>query len=280
MLIATRPRLLLSVARDPMAMAAGLIVLTLVTVALTAQWVAPFEPNNGDLGRAFAAPGPTNLLGTDSQGRDILSRLIHGLRLTFLVSLTSVVLGGTVGAAIGLIAAFYRQWDGVLMRLIDVLLSFPEILVALVLATLIGPGLTSTVLAVSLATVPGTARIARSAALVVMSLDYMEAGRAIGLRQGRLIFRYLLPNCFSSIGTIMTLRIGQAILIMSSLSFLGLGAQPPTAELGNMASQGLQFFFIAPHLAIVPSLLIMLLVLAFNVLGDALRDVLDPRFNR
>lgn len=280
MAASTRRTALLRLAREPAVLLASIFLIAVLFIAVTAPWIAPHDPNSTDLGRSFDPPSATNLLGTDSQGRDNLSRLFHGLRLTLFVSLASVIVGSVVGVAMGIVAAFYRRWDGPLMRLVDILLSFPEILVALVIVTLIGPGLLSTILAVSLATIPGTARISRSAALVVVSMDYMEAGKALGLRQSHLIFRYLIPNCFSSIAVIITLRIGQAILIMSALSFLGLGAQPPMAELGNMASQGLQFFFIAPHLAVMPSLVIMLLVLALNVQGDALRDALDPRMTR
>ncbi|WP_374441703.1 ABC transporter permease [Stella sp.] len=263
--------------REPVALFASVVLAVVFAVALLAPWIAPHDPFEIDLGNALQGPGGQYLLGTDEQGRDTLSRMMHGLRLTLSLGLSSVAMGSVVGVLVGIGAAYFRRLDGLLMRMIDVLLSFPEILVALALAAVVGPGFLATVIAVSIATVPGTARVARSAALSVMGMNYMEAGRSIGFGHGHLIFRYLLPNCFSAILVIVTLRVGQVILIVSALSFLGLGAQPPTPELGKMASQGLQFFFIAPYLAILPSTLIMLLVLALNLAGDTLRDALDPR---
>jgi peptide/nickel transport system permease protein len=163
------------------------------------------------------------------------------------------------------------------MRLMDMLLSFPAILFGLAIAAIFGPGLVAVVIALSVATVPLMARIVRGAALVVMKLDYIEAARAVGMSDARLIWRHLAPNCLSPIFVFATLRFGQVILLGSALSFLGLGAQPPTAELGAMAAEGRNFLFFAPHIAVVPSVLIFLVVLAFNVLGDALRDALDPK---
>jgi peptide/nickel transport system permease protein len=163
------------------------------------------------------------------------------------------------------------------MRLMDIMLSFPAILFGLAIAAIFGPGITSVVIALSVATVPLMARIARSSALVVLGLDYIEAARAQGMGDARLIARHLAPNCLSPILVFATLRFGQVILLGSALSFLGLGAQPPVAELGAMASQGRTFLFFAPHISVLPCAVIFVVVLAFNVLGDALRDALDPR---
>jgi peptide/nickel transport system permease protein len=163
------------------------------------------------------------------------------------------------------------------MRLMDMLLSFPAILFGLAIAAIFGPGVLAIVVAMSIATVPLMARIVRGAALVVMKQDYIDAARAVGMSDARLIWRHVAPNCLSPIFVFATLRFGQVILLGSALSFLGLGAQPPTAELGAMASEGRNFLFFAPHISVVPSVLIFLVVLSFNVLGDALRDALDPR---
>jgi ABC-type dipeptide/oligopeptide/nickel transport system permease subunit len=163
------------------------------------------------------------------------------------------------------------------MRLVDIMLSFPAILVGLAIAAIFGPGIFSVVLALSVATIPLMARIVRGSALVVMRLDYIEAARATGMTDARLIWRHLAPNCLSAIFVFATLRFGQVILLGSALSFLGLGAQPPVPELGAMASEGRNFLFFAPHIAVVPCILIFIVVLAFNTLGDALRDALDPR---
>jgi peptide/nickel transport system permease protein len=178
---------------------------------------------------------------------------------------------------IGLCAAYYRRLDGVLMRLMDILLSFPAILFGLAIAAIFGPGLTAVIIALSVATVPLMARITRSSALVVLGQDFIEAARAQGMGDLRLIWKHLAPNCLSPILVFATLRFGQVILLGSALSFLGLGAQPPVAELGAMASQGRTFLLFAPHISVIPSVAIFVIVLAFNVLGDALRDALDPR---
>ena len=183
----------------------------------------------------------------------------------------------SVVTVVGLFAAFYRRLDGVLMRLADVLLSFPAILLGLAFAAVIGPGMGAIVVALAIATVPDVARITRGAAVVIMGQDFMEAGRAVGLPDRTLLWRYLALNCMSSVFVFLTLRFGQVILIGAVLSFLGLGARPPAAELGMMASQGRDALFFAPHISTLPSLMIVLVVLCANVLGDALRDTLDPR---
>ena len=207
----------------------------------------------------------------------MVTRLLYGLRLTLLTGASAVALGGSAGALLGLLAAFYRRLDQPVMRCMDVLLSFPAILFGLAIAAIMGPGVPAVVLALSVATVPLTARIARAAAGVEMARDYIEAARAVGVSDGRLLLRHLAPNCASALLVFATLRFGQVILIGSLLSFLGLGAQPPTAELGAMASGGRNFLFYAPHVAALPCLLIFIIVLAFNLLGDGLRDALDPK---
>jgi ABC-type dipeptide/oligopeptide/nickel transport system permease subunit len=260
------------------AVALGFAVL-IVLAAVLAPVLAPTDPFDNDLALAMKPPGsPGLLLGADAQGRDMITRLLYGLRVSLLMGFAAVAIGGAVGALLGFLAAFYQRWlDGPIMRLMDMMLSFPAILVGLAIAAIFGPGITSVVIALSIATVPLMARIVRGSALVVMRLDYIEAARAIGMSDARLIWRHLAPNCLSSIFVFGTLRFGQVILLGSALSFLGLGAQPPVAELGAMASEGRNFLFFAPHIAVIPCVVIFAIVLAFNVLGDALRDALDPR---
>ncbi len=258
------------------ALSLGMVVL-IVLAAILAPWLSPRDPYETDLLAIMQPPSAEYWLGTDGQGRDILARMLFGLRVTLLMGLASLLAGGVLGALIGFCAAFYRRADGLLMRFMDILLSFPAILFGLALAAIFGPGEVSVVIALSIATVPLMARIVRGSALVVMGLDYIEAARAIGMSDGRLIWRHLAPNCLSAIFVFSTLRLGQVILLGSALSFLGLGAQPPLAELGAMAAQGRNFLFIAPHISVIPSLGIFVIVLAFNLLGDALRDALDPR---
>jgi ABC-type dipeptide/oligopeptide/nickel transport system permease subunit len=255
------------------------LVAALLFAAIFAPWLAPTDPYDNDLAKAMQPPGSPGLpLGADAQGRDMITRLLYGLRVSLLMGFIAVLIGGSLGAALGFIAAFYQRWlDGPIMRLVDIMLSFPAILVGLAIAAIFGPGIFSVVLALSVATVPLMARIVRGSALVVMRLDYIEAARATGMADARLIWRHLAPNCLSAIFVFATLRFGQVILLGSALSFLGLGAQPPMPELGAMASEGRNFLFFAPHIAVVPCILIFIVVLAFNILGDALRDALDPR---
>ncbi len=263
--------------RDPMAVAALLVLVAAAGLAVLAPLIAPTDPADNDLSLAMQPPGAGLLLGADDQGRDLVTRVLFGLRLTLLIGAASVAAGGAVGVGLGLLAAFHRRWDGLVMRGMDVLLSFPAILFGLALAGILGPGVPAVVLALSAATVPLMARIARAAAGVEMARDYIEAARATGAGNGRLILRHLLPNCAAALLVFATLRFGQVILLAAALSFLGLGAQPPTAELGAMASQGRNFLFFAPHIAVVPCVAIVAVVLACNVLGDSLRDALDPR---
>ncbi len=263
---------------DPGTALAALAVLLLLAAALLAPLLAPTDPYDNDLARALQPPGSPGLpLGADSQGRNLITRLLYGLRTSLSMGLAAVLLGGGIGTAVGFAAAYWPRVDGLLMRLMDVMLSFPAILFGLALAAILGPGVRAVVLALSVATVPLMARIVRGSALVVMRQDYIEAARATGMSDARLILRHLAPNCLSSIFVFATLRFGQVILLGSALSFLGLGAQPPEAELGAMASEGRNFLFFAPHIAVIPSVLIFAVVLAFNILGDGLRDALDPR---
>ncbi len=273
----TRASTLRRLLRDKPAAAAAFFLIAVILAALTAPWIAPHDPYSTNLRAMLAPPSLTNWLGTDGQGRDILSRLLYGTRLTLGMGLVSITLGGGLGALLGLLAAFYPRLDGTIGRATDMLLSFPAILLGLALAAAMGAGAGAVVIALAISSIPEVARIARAAAIVVMRQEYMEGGRAIGLGDGALIRRYLLRNCLSSIFVFMTLRFGQIVLQGAGLSFLGLGARPPTAELGMMASQGRDFLFLAPHVATFPCLAIFAIVLAFNVLGDALRDALDPR---
>ena len=272
-----RSGLLRRLARDRVASVAALLLIVIVLAALLAPWIAPFDPYLTDLTKVMQPPNEVNWLGTDNTGRDILSRIIFGTRNTLMLGLVGVLIGGALGGVLGILAAFYPRLDGWIMRLVDVMLAFPAILIGLAVAAIFGAGLTAVVIALVVATVPDVARVARGAAVGVMGQEFMEAGRAVGVSDSALIWRYLTLNCISTIFVFLTLRFGQIILIGSALGFLGMGAQPPTAELGMMAAQGRDFLFMAPHIATIPSLAIFVIVLAANLLGDAFRDVLDPR---
>jgi ABC-type dipeptide/oligopeptide/nickel transport system permease subunit len=267
--------------RDPAAVLAGGILIVLVLAALLAPLIAPHDPYANAMRLRLRPIGTDGYpLGTDTQGRDMITRMLYGLRATLAIGFVAVATGGLVGATIGLLAAYYRRLDNVLMRVVDTLLSFPSILFGLAIAAVLTPGIASLVIALSIAAIPSIARIARGAATSVMQQDYMEAGRALGLGDWALLTRYLARNCAPTILIYLTLQLGQTILLGAALSFLGLGAQPPSAELGSMAAEGRRFLTIAPHVSTLPSLAIFAIVLCFNVLGDALRDALDPRLRR
>ncbi len=268
-------------ARDRVALGSGIFLTLVLLAALLAPWLAPHDPFAGELSNMLKPIGtPGFLLGTDGQGRDILSRLLYGTRLTLLIGVIGVAIGGSLGAAIGLLSTYYPLLDKLLGRVTDIMLSFPAILFGMALVAVTGPGITAVILALAFATVPGVARIARSSGMVVIRQEYMEAGRAIGLGDAVLIWRYLTLNCVSTIFVYLSLRFGQVILLGAVFSFLGLGARPPAAELGMMASQGRDYLFMAPHVATIPSFAIFLIVLAFNLLSDSARDVLDPRLRQ
>lgn len=272
-----RERLWRRLARDRIAVTAAVILAAIVLAAIAAPLIAPYDPYYTDLSKSMAPPSAEHWFGTDNAGRDLVSRVLYGSRNTLLLGTIGVVVGGVLGAALGIVAAFYRRLDPWIMRLVDILLAFPAILIGLAVAAIFGAGLPAVIIALVIATVPDVARVSRGTAVGVMSQEFIEAGRAVGVSNRTLIWRYLTLNCISTISVFLSLRFGQIVLIGSALSFLGMGAQPPTAELGMMAAQGRDFLFMAPHIATIPSLFIFLIVLAANLLGDAVRDVLDPK---
>ncbi len=278
--VGRRAGLVARLARDRVALVSAVLLGLIVLSALCAPWVAPYDPYYTDLNKTMQPPSAEHWFGTDNTGRDMLSRVLYGARNTLVMGLAGVLLGGGLGAVLGILAAFYKRLDPWIMRVVDVLLAFPAILIGLAVAAIAGAGLTAVILALVVSTVPDVARVARGTAIGVMGQEFMEAGRAVGVGHHTLIWRYLTLNCISTISVFMTLRFGQVILVGSALGFLGMGAQPPEAELGMMAAQGRDFLFMAPHIATIPSLAIFVIVLAANLLGDAVRDVLDPRLQQ
>jgi ABC-type dipeptide/oligopeptide/nickel transport system permease subunit len=275
-----RPGALTRLLRDRIAAVALLLLALVVLGALLAPWIAPYDPYYTDLPKAMQPPSAEHWFGVDNTGRDLLSRVLFGARNTLLMGLAGVLVGGVFGAVLGILAAYFKALDPWIMRVVDILLAFPAILIGLAVAAIAGAGLTAVILALVVSTVPDVARVARGTAVGVMGQEFMEAGRAVGVGHRTLIWRYLTLNCISTISVFMTLRFGQVILVGSALGFLGMGAQPPEAELGMMAAQGRDFLFMAPHIATIPSLAIFVIVLAANLLGDAVRDVLDPRLQQ
>ncbi|MEQ8334566.1 ABC transporter permease [Nisaea sp.] len=272
--------------RDKGAVISMVLLAIVLLAAFLAPWISPHDPYDNNLRNMLKppiwAPGaiPGHLLGTDGLGRDILSRLLYGTRTTLIMGLMAVLAGGLIGSFLGLLAAYYKWLEGPIMRVVDILLSFPSILFGLAIAAVLGSGIFSITIALTVSAVPTIARITRGAAVVQMQMEYITASRAIGMSDARIICFHLLPNSASTIFVYLTLQLGQTILLGAALSFIGLGAQPPTAELGTMASEGRNFLFFAPHVSTIPSLAILVIVLCFNVLGDALRDVLDPRLRQ
>jgi len=254
------------------------VALGFALAALLAPWVAPYDPEAIALGANLQGPSRVHLFGTDSLGRDVLSRTIWGARISLTIGFVSVGLAMAGGVPLGALAAWRGGWpDRLVMRAVDVLLSFPTILLAIVVITIFGPGLGNAMLAIGVAQVPLYARLTRAAVLRVKAQPFVEAARAGGAGEWRLLLRHALPNCLPPLLVQSTLMFATAILSAAYLGFLGLGAQPPTPEWGTMLAKARDFLRTAPHVSIFPGLTIMLTVLGLNLLGDGLRDVLDPQ---
>jgi peptide/nickel transport system permease protein len=257
------------------------IVVILVLLAIFAPLIAPFDPIQINPTQARYSPGLPYLFGTDQYGRDVFSRVLVGTRISLLVGLVAVGIAAVIGVAVGLIAGYYGGWiDTICMRVIDVMLAFPNILLALVIVSILGPNLTNLMIAVGISAIPTYARLARGSVLVAREELYVDAARVVGVPQRQIIVRHILPNVISPLIVTATLGTGTAILAAAALSFLGLGSQPPTPEWGRMLSEGRQYLRDQWWIATFPGLAIMITVLAMNLLGDGLRDALDPRLKR
>lgn len=268
-------------ARNRGAMAGLTLLAAAVGVALGAPWLAPYDPTFQDLLQPLQPPSREHPFGTDEVGRDVLSRVIYGSRLSLSVGLISVGIGGTAGVTLGLVSGFYGGWlDDVILRIMDLMLAFPGILLALAIVAVLGPGLYNVMLAVGIAATPSFTRVTRGQTLAIRAMDYVTGARAIGCTPGRIIWRYILPNVLPSVIVLATLGLASAILAASGLSFLGLGAQPPTPEWGAMLSFGRAYLRQAWWITTFPGLAIMVTVLGMNMLGDGLRDALDPKVPR
>jgi len=268
--------------KQHVAMGALVFVLLLVLLALLAPVIAPYDAENFfDYDKLNAGPSWLHWLGVDPLGRDIFSRILVGARISLAAGFASVAIGGVVGTALGLLAGYYEGWwDRIVMRISDVLFAFPGILLALGVVAILGSSMVNVVVAVSVFSVPAFARLVRGNTLVLKQMTYVEAVRSIGASDWTIIVRHILPGTISSIVVYFTMRLGTSIITAASLSFLGMGAQPPTPEWGAMLNEARADMVNAPHVALFPSLAIFLTVLAFNLLGDGLRDALDPKIDR
>jgi len=265
-------------ARHRLALLGAFLVLGFLILAIFAPQIAPHDPYKFSLRNKLLPPSSIYLLGTDELGRDMLSRIIHGTRVSLMMAVISVAIGFVVGTPIGAVSGFYGGlFDILVQRLVDILLAFPGILLAIVVVAILGPGLWNAMLAVGITFIPTYVRVVRGAVLELRDKEFVEAAKALGAGGTRIIWRHLLPNCVAPLIVLSTLQMASAILWASGLGYLGLGAQPPTPEWGTMLGRSQTYVRVAPHVAIFPGLAIALAVLGFNLLGDGLRDALDPR---
>jgi peptide/nickel transport system permease protein len=268
--------------RHPLGVFGAVVLIVIAVLAIGAPYLAPFDPVDGDTAALYSPPSWTYWLGTDAFGRDILSRLIYGARVSLLVGLGASLLGVVVGATIGIVAGYRGGWtDAVAQRVMDAMLAFPMLLLALAMAAVLGPALHNVIIALAMPIIPRAARIARSSVLVLKATTFIEAARATGCSNTRIMLRHILPNTMAPLLIIATAYLGLAIVQEAALDYLGAGIQEPQASWGLMMSgSATSLALVAPWIVIFPGLAIFLMVLASNLLGDAIRDLLDPKLQR
>lgn len=271
----------INLSKNKGALIGGYLIIFLIIIAIAGPFLTTFDPFEPNYSVKFEAPSSEHWFGADHHGRDIFTRVVHGLGLTLSIGFFSTLIGGIAGVAAGIISGYYGgKIDAVMMRLMDVLLAFPGILLALALVSILGANTRNVVIAVAISAIPTFARIVRGSTLATKNLEYIDAMKALGASDIRIIFKHILPNIISPIIVQASLYIATAVLSASGLSFLGMGAQPPSPELGAILSDGRDYMWDAGHITLFPGLVIMLIVLAFNVFGDGLRDALDPKMKR
>jgi glutathione transport system permease protein len=268
--------------KQHVAVAAGIFVLLLVVVAIFAPWIVPYDAENFfDYDSLNALPSLQHWFGVDPLGRDIFSRIVMGARVSLTAGFVSVAVGAVIGTVLGLVAGFYEGWtDRIIMRICDVLFAFPGILLAIGIVAILGGGMANVIIAVSIFSIPTFARLVRGNTLALKHLTFIEAARSIGAPDRTIIARHIFPGTVAAVVVYFSLRIGTSIITAASLSFIGMGAQPPTPEWGAMLNEARADMMTSPHVALFPSLAIFLTVLAFNLLGDGLRDALDPKIDQ
>lgn len=268
--------------KDKIAVAGGCILVVVILLSLAAPYLTSYNPNVVNMADRLLPPGsPGHILGTDHLGRDMLTRLLYGGRISVAIGFTAVAIAMFFGILIGLLAGYYKGFFDILaMRFIDILMAFPYVLLAIAIIAALGPGLLNAMIAISIVGIPYYARIVRGTVLSLREQEYIEAQKALGASDLRILFKHILPNALSPIIVAATLDVGWMIIAASGMSFLGLGAQPPMAEWGVMLSDGKDFLRVAPHISLLPGMAIFMVVLSLNLLGDGLRDALDPRLKQ
>lgn len=267
--------------RNPSAVAGFIVITAMALMAFSAPYLAPYDPIRIDLKARLSPPSKDHIFGTDELGRDILSRIMYGARISLRIGVLVILISGGLGALIGGVSGYVGKGsDNIIMRIMDVVLSFPPLVLAMALAAAMGPNLNNAILAVAFVMIPKFARMVRGEALVVKEKQFIAAARSSGAGSLWIIVHHVVPNCLSSVIVLATLILGETILIAASLSFIGLGAQPPSPEWGAMISVGRKFLMDQWWYATFPGLFILLTVIGFNIFGDALRDILDPRIRR
>lgn len=262
----------------PVVVAGAVVVLLVVFIAIFAPFIAPYPYNNQDLHATLQPPSGAHWLGTDTLGRDDLTQLIYGSRVSLLVGIVAVSLAGAVGMTLGLISGYFGGWIGnIIMRVIDALLALPPMILMLAIAAMLGGGLRTVLISIGVAMMPTYCRLMNGQVISLKQNDYITASRAGGAGSARIMFSHLLPNSFPPLMVLLSVNLGTAILMEAGLSYLGIGILPPTPTWGNMVNAGQQSLLYHAQLAIAPGVAVMLLVLAFNMVGDGLRDALDPR---
>lgn len=264
--------------RNPLMLIGGFLVSVFVLVAIFGPALTPYPPLKQDILHAREQPSPNHWFGTDELGRDVFSRIVTGARITLMVSVSTLALALTIGVGIGLITGYAGGWiDRVIMRLVDIQLAIPGLVLALVMVSILGSGLNSLILAVSVFSYPSFARLTRGVALQIRQQDFIQAAIAVGVPNYGIIGKHILPNVFPHILSLATVTLGRVVLSIAGLGFLGFGVEPGTPEWGMMVSQGRALFLTLPYLVFFPGMAILISVLGFNLLGDALRDITDPR---
>ncbi|MFP3391601.1 ABC transporter permease [Brevibacillus sp. SIMBA_076] len=254
------------------------MVILCLLVAVLAKWIAPYDPIEQNMDVMLEGPSWSHPFGTDEFGRDILSRIIHGTQISLMTGFVGVLIAVVIGVALGTISGYFGGLaDSLIMRIMDIFMAFPSFLLALAIVSVLGPGMVNVMIAIGIFSVPTFARLSRSSVIAIKDKEYIEAVKAMGGSHFHIIVNHVIPNSIAPIIVLSTMRIATAIITAAGLSFLGMGAQPPTPEWGAMLSTGREYLRVAPHVSTMPGLAIMFLVLGFNMLGDGLRDALDPK---